>query len=50
MTELRKHVDRVVDFPEIMRDLVKAIKKNPNRNREEESLQTIRALVLCGLL
>ena len=48
--ELFKHVDRVIEFPEIMKDLVEIIKKNPTRTREEESLQTIRALVLCGLL
>jgi len=48
--ELRKHVDRVVEFSEIMRDLVESIRKDLNRPREEESLQTIRALVLCGLL
>ena len=48
--EFLKHVDRVIEFPEIMRDLVEAKKKNPNRSREEESLQTIRALVLCDLL
>ena len=48
--ELSKHVDRIIEFPEIMKDLVEIIKKNPKRTREEESLQTIRALVLCGLL
>lgn len=50
MKELLKYVDRVIEFPEIMRDLVEVIRKNPNRSRDEESLQTIRALVLCGLL
>lgn len=50
MKELLKYVDRVVEFPEVMKDLVKSIKKDPNRTREEESLQTIRALILCGLL
>jgi len=48
--ELHNHVDRIIEFPEIMKDLVETIKKNPNRTREEEALQTIRALVLCGLL
>jgi len=48
--ELLKHVDKVIEFPEIMKDLIESIKKNPNMPREEESLQTIRALVLCGLL
>ena len=48
--KLLEYVDRVIEFPEIMRDLVESIKKNPNRSREQESLQTIRALVLCGLL
>ena len=48
--ELLKHVNRVVEFREIMEDLVEIIKKRPNVPREEESLQTIRALVLCGLL
>ena len=50
MEELLKHVDRVIEFPEIMKDLVESIKNDPNRTREEESLQTIRALVLCDLL
>jgi hypothetical protein len=50
MKELREHVDRVIEFPEIMKDLVETIKKEPNITREEESLQTIRALVLCDLL
>jgi len=47
---LLEHVDRVIEFKEIMGDLVQIIKENPNVPREEESLQTIRALVLCGLL
>jgi len=50
MEELLKHVDKVIEFPEIMKDLVEVIKKDPGRTREEESLQTIRALVLCGVL
>ena len=50
MSDLLKHVDKVIEFPEIMKDLIKRIKRNPNVPREEESLQTIRALVLCGLL
>ena len=48
--ELLKHVDRVIEFPEIMKYLVESIKKDRNRTREEETLQTIRALVLCDLL
>ena len=50
MKELLEHIDRVIEFPEIMKDLVDIIKRNPKRTREEESLQTIRALVLCDLL
>lgn len=50
LEELLKHVDRVIEFPEIMRDLIDLVKKEPNKTREEESLQTIRALVLCDLL
>jgi len=50
LKECLKHVDRVIEFPEIMKDLIESIKKNPNLPREEESLQTIRALVLCNLL
>lgn len=50
MEELLENVDRVIEFPEIMKDLVKIIKKNPKRTREEETLQTIRALALCDLL
>ena len=45
-----KHVDKVIEFPEIMEDLVKYIKKNPNPPQETEALQTIRALVLCEIL
>jgi len=48
--ELQEHVDKVIEFPEVMKDLVETIKKDPNRTREEVSLQTIRALVLCNLL
>jgi hypothetical protein len=48
--ELLQHVNRVITFPEIMNDLVDSVKKDPNGPREEESLQTIRALVLCHLL
>jgi len=50
MHELLKHFDRVIEFPKIMKDLVESVRRDPNRTREEESLQTIRALVLCGLL
>ena len=50
MKDLLEHVDKVIEFPEIMTKLVEIIRKNPKRTREEESLQTIRALVLCGLL
>ncbi len=48
--ECLKYVDRVIEFPEIMRDLVDYIKGNPNPTQEMEALQTIRALVKCGLL
>ena len=48
--ELLKHVDKVIEFPEIMKYLVDRIKENPNPPRDEESLQTIRALVLCNLI
>ena len=48
--ECLKHVDRVVEFPEIMRDLVDYIKEAPGPSQELEVLQTIRALVLCNLL
>lgn len=50
MRECLKHVDRVIEFPEIMKDLIESVKKNPKLPREEESLQTIRALILCKLL
>jgi len=45
-----KGIDRVIEFKEIMSGLIDKIKENPNPVREEESLQTIRNLVLCGLL
>ena len=48
--ELLKYVDEVFEFPEIMNFLIEKIKENPKMSRETESLQTIRALVLCGLL
>lgn len=48
--ECLKHVDRVIEFPGIMRDLVEYVKNNPNPTQETEALQTIRALVLCEIL
>jgi len=48
--ECLKYVDRVVEFPTIMKDLIEHIKKNPNLPQETEALQTIRALVLCEIL
>ena len=45
-----KHVDRVIEFPTIMRELVDYIKKNPGPSQETEALQTIRALVLSEIL
>ena len=48
--ECLKHVDRVIEFKEIMNELVDYIKHDPKPPREAEALQTIRALVLCGIL
>jgi hypothetical protein len=48
--ELLKCVDRVVEFPDIMKDLINYIKQNPNVTQETETLHTIRALVLCDLI
>ena len=48
--ECLKHVDNVIEFPEIMRALVDYIKGDPNPPQETEALQTIRALVLCQIL
>ena len=48
--ECLKHVNRVIEFPTIMEDLVGYIKKDPNPPQETEALQTIRALVLCEML
>jgi len=48
--ECLKHVDRVVEFPTIMRELVDHIKKDRNPPQETEALQTIRALVLCEMI
>ena len=45
-----KQVSRVIEFPEIMKDLIAYIKKSPNQTQETEALQTIRALVLCELI
>ena len=50
LTECLKYVDRVIEFPEIMKYLVNFINDNPNRTYDSEALQTIRALVLCGVL
>ena len=48
--ECLNHVDRVIEFTEIMKDLVGHIRSNPNPTQETEALQTIRALVLCEIL
>lgn len=48
--ECLKHVNHVVEFPEIMQSLVDYIKSNPNPTQEAEALQTIRALVLSDIL
>jgi hypothetical protein len=45
-----KYVNRVVEFPDIMKDLIEFIKQNPNVTQETETLQTIRALILCGFI
>lgn len=50
LAECLKYVDRIVEFPEIMKELVKFVRNNPNPTQETEALQTIRALVLCELL
>ncbi len=50
MVECLKHVDRVIGFTEIMKDLVEHIRKEPNPTQDTEALQTIRALVLCEIL
>ena len=49
-SECLKHVDRVVELPKIMKDVVDYIKKAPGPSQETEALQTIRALVLCEIL
>lgn len=48
--ECLKHVDRVVEFPTIMKELVDYIRQNPGPSQENEALQTIRALVLSEIL
>jgi len=48
--ECLKHVDRVIEFPTIMKELVDYIKLNPGPSQETEALQTIRALVLSEIL
>lgn len=50
LTECLKYVNRIVEFPEIMKELVEFVRSNPNPTQEQEALHTIRALVLCGLL
>ncbi len=48
--ECLKHVDRVVEFTEIMNDLVNKTKGDPKPDQQTEALQTTRALVLCKIL
>jgi len=48
--EFLKCIDRVIEFPDIMKDLISYIKKEPNVTQETETLHTIRALVLCKLV
>ena len=48
--ECLKYVNRIIEFPDIMKDLINYIKQNPNVTQETETLHTIRALVLCELL
>lgn len=48
--ECLKHVNRVIEFPTIMRELVDYIKQAPGPDQETEALQTIRALVLSEIL
>ena len=48
--ECLKHVDRIIEFKEIMNELVDYIKCDPKLPQEAEALQTIRALVLCKIL
>jgi len=50
LAECGKYVNRVIEFPEIMTDLVEFVRDKPNPTQETETLHTIRALVLCGLL
>ncbi len=45
-----EHVNRVVEFPEIMQNLVDHVRNDPNPTQETEALQTIRALVLSEIL
>ncbi len=45
-----RHVDRVVEFPTIMKELVDYIKQAPGPAQETEALQTVRALVLSEIL
>jgi predicted RecB family endonuclease len=48
--ECLKHVDRVIEFPQIMKELVDYIRSNSKPSQETEALQTIRALVLSEIL
>ena len=48
--ECLKHVDRVIEFPVIMKELVDYVKQNPGPTQETEALQTIRALVWSEIL
>ena len=48
--ECLKYVDRVIEFPTIMKEMVDHIRREPGPSQETEALQTIRALEHCGLL
>ena len=46
----KQFVDKVIEFPTIMKELIEYVKTNPNVTQETEALQTIRALVLCNMI
>ena len=47
---IKQYFNEVFEFRDILRDIIVHVKENPNLPKENETLQTIRALILCGFL
>ena len=47
---IKSKFNQVFEFRQVLEELIDYIKKNPKVSQENETLQTIRDLYLCGLL